>query len=267
MLATLRGLRVGYDDAGRGLPVVFLHGFPHDRSLWSHQRIALSSRIRCIVPDLRGFGESDGTPHDMDTFADDVVALLDHLDIGDAVVCGLSMGGYIAMTLWRRHPTRVRALVLCDTRAGADSAEQRDARNAAMVKARAEGASAFADAQLEKMVGAETHANRPDVVETMRAMMARQSVAGITGALQALRDRPDSRNTIASVSVPTLVIVGADDVLTPPAESQAIMELLPEASGARLEIIDGAGHVSCVERPAAVTHALADFLATLAVPS
>jgi pimeloyl-ACP methyl ester carboxylesterase len=120
-----------------------------------------------------------------------------------------------------------------------------------------------ADLQLAKMVGQETHARRPDVVDGMRAMMARQSVPAITGALQALRNRPDSRETIGSITVPTLVIVGEDDVLTPPADAEAIMALLPPSAGARLETIEGAGHVSCVERPAAVTHALADFLAVL----
>lgn len=255
---------IRFDDVGRGLPVVFLHGFPHDRTLWSHQRIALASRLRCIVPDLRGFGESEGTAHDMDTFADDVVGVLDRLDIEEAAVCGLSMGGYITMAMWRRHPERIRAIVLCDTRAAADSDEQRAARNAAIAKVRAEGAAAIARDQLEKMVGKDTHAHRPDVVDTMRAMMSRQSVAGMTGALQALRDRPDSRQTVASMTVPTLVIVGEDDVITPPAEAHAMMSLLPAEANARLEIIEGAGHVSCIERPAAVTHALADFLAALA---
>ena len=263
MQADLGETRIGYDDAGRGLPVVFLHGFPHDRTLWSHQRVALSSRIRCIVPDLRGFGESTGAAHDIDTYADDTVRLLDHLEIEDVVVCGLSMGGYVAMALWRRHPSRVRGMVLCDTRAGADSAEQRAARNDLIAKARADGPAAVAELQLGKMMGPDTHAGRPDVVDTMRAMMARQSVGAITGALQALRDRPDSRETIGSITVPTLVIVGEDDALTPPSEAEAMMALLPAAAGARLETIEGAGHVSCIERPAAVTHALADFLAAL----
>ena len=266
MHVNLGDVRIGYDDVGRGLPVVFLHGFPHDRSLWSHQRVALASRIRCIVPDLRGFGESTGVAHDIDAYADDVVRLLDHLEIEDAVVCGLSMGGYIAMALWRRNPSRVRGLVLCDTRAGADSAEQRAARNETIEKVRRDGVTVLADLQLGKMVGQDTHANRPDVVESMRAMMSRQSVSAVTGALQALRDRPDSRETIGSITVPTLVIVGEDDTLTPPSEAEAMIALLPAAAGARLERIAGAGHVSCFERPAAVTHALADFLAGLATP-
>ncbi len=240
--------RIAFDDVGLGLPVVFLHGFPHDRSLWAHQRVALSSRLRCIVPDLRGFGESTGVAHDIDTFADDIAALLDHLELEDAVVCGLSMGGYIALAMWRRHPGRVRGLVLCDTKAGADTPETRTARNELIAKAKAEGAEAVAD----------------EVVDAMRAMMARQSTGAIAGALQALRDRPDSRETLGTITVPTLVLVGEDDVLTPPAEAQAMMALLPPAASARLETIAGAGHASCVERPAAVTHALADFLAALA---
>ena len=263
MQVDLGDVRIGYDDAGRGLPVLFLHGFPHDRSLWSHQRVALASRIRCIVPDLRGFGESTGTAHDVDTYADDAVRLLDHLEVDDTVVCGLSMGGYIAMAMWRRYPSRVRGLVLCDTRAGADTADQRATRNVMISKARVDGAAVVADLQLGKMVGQDTHSHRPDVVETMRTMMTRQSVGAITGALQALRDRPDSQETIGSITVPTLVLVGEDDALTPPSEAEAMMALLPAAAGARLETIEGAGHVSCIERPAAVTHALADFLATL----
>ena len=264
MQTQIGDVRLAFDDVGLGLPVVFLHGFPHDRTLWTQQRIALSSRLRCIVPDLRGFGESTGVAHDIDTFADDIAALLDQLEIEDAVICGLSMGGYIAMSMWRRHPGRVRALVLCDTKAGADTPEARTGRNDLIAKAKSEGAGAVAEAQIARMLGVDTHAERPEIVESMRAMMARQSTAAITGALQALRDRPDSRETLGTITVPTLVLVGEDDVLTPPSEAEAMMALLPPAAHAQLELIAGAGHVSCMERPAAVTHALADFLATLA---
>ena len=117
MIASLHDLQMGYDDQGNGMPIVFLHGFPHDRTLWAQQRVALASRARCITPDLRGFGQSSArAPYSMDQYSDDVVALLDWLEIEQAVVCGLSMGGYVAMAMWRRHPTRIRALVLCDTR-------------------------------------------------------------------------------------------------------------------------------------------------------
>lgn len=266
MIAPLHFVRLGYDDQGTGLPVVLLHGFPHDRSLWMQQRRALSPRVRCIVPDLRGFGESASHgPFTMDQYADDVIELLNWLEIDRAVIGGLSMGGYIAMALWRRHPERVRALALCDTKATADNDAGRAARGELIALAKASGAAAVAEKQITGMVGKSTRERRSDVVDGLKAMMSRQSVAGIVGALEALRDRPDSRETIRSISVPTLVVVGSEDALTPISDAQAMMDLLPPDAEARLEIINGAGHASCVERPAAVTQALGEFLASLTV--
>jgi 3-oxoadipate enol-lactonase len=265
MIAQLPGFQVGYDDQGDGLPVVFLHGFPHDRTLWAAQRLALAPQARCIVPDVRGFGDSSTHgPYSMDQYADDVVALLDWLQIERAVVCGLSMGGYIAMALWRRHPDRVRAFAFCDTKAGADTDEGKAKRDRLIAMVKRDGTRVIADAQMSGMVGSATRERRPEVVATLRAMMGRQSAAGVIGALQALRDRPDSRATLQTVSVPSLVMVGEDDVLTPIKEARTIAEALPSAARVRLEIIAGAGHVPCLERPAATTHALSDFLATLA---
>lgn len=263
MNISIEDTTLAFDDDGRGLPVLFLHGYPHDRTLWTHQRRALAGRYRCIVPDLRGFGESTGLAQDLDRHADDMAALLDALEIDDVVVCGLSMGGYIAMAMWRRHPARVRALVFCDTKATADDEAGRAARNGAISKAREEGAAAIAAASLEKMVGAETRRRHPAVVDTVERMMARQGVPAMVATLQALRDRPDSRETLRSISVPTLVLVGEEDVITPVADAEAMVALLPPAARPRLETVTGAGHVSAVERPAAVTHALADFLASL----
>jgi 3-oxoadipate enol-lactonase len=266
MITTVHGIDLAFDDNGGGLPVLFVHGFPLDRTLWVHQRRALSARVRCIVPDLRGFGDS-GTagPYSMDQYADDLVGLLDHLDIESAAVCGLSMGGYVAMAMWRRHPARMRALVLCDTRMGPDTEVARERRNDVIALANREGAGAIARAQIGGLVGASTRQRAPDVEASLLAMMARQPVAGIVGALGALRDRPDSRETLRSISVPTLVLVGDEDALTPPADAQAMLDALPESAAARLQVIAGAGHVTCLERPAAVTHALADFLATVPV--
>jgi pimeloyl-ACP methyl ester carboxylesterase len=254
-----------HDDAGDGLAIVLLHGFPHDRSLWAQQRASLSARARVIVPDLPGFGASpvSGAPPSVDAYADAVIDLLDHLGINRAVIGGLSMGGYIAMAIWRRYPDRVCGLVLCDTKATADADAAREARGAAMATIARDGVPAFAEAQLTKMVGATTHNTRPPIVDLLRAMMQRQSAAGMTWALAALRDRPDSRATLGSITVPTLVIVGDEDVLTPLADAQAMMDLLPAAANPRLEIITGAGHASCVERPAAVTLAITEFLASL----
>ncbi len=261
MIAPLRGVRLGYDDQGRGVPVVFLHGFPHDRELWDAQREALSDRARCIVPDLRGFGASEVIgPYSIDQYADDIASLLEWLEIPSAVICGLSMGGYIAMALWRRHPQRVRGLVLCDTKATADSAAAQATRNALIALVEQEGVEALVERQLPGMVGKSTRALHPERVEQMAAMMRRQPAAGVIGALAALRDRPDSQSTLRSITVPVLVLVGEEDVLTPFSDAQAMVDLLPLTTPTRLEWITHAGHVPCVERPSAVTQLLADFL-------
>ena len=266
MIAQLPGFQMGYDDSGDGVPVVFLHGFPHDRTLWSSQKASLASQVRCVVPDLRGFGHSSTHgPFSTDQYADDVVALMDYLAIARAVICGLSMGGYVAMAMWRRHPDRIGAMVFCDTKASADSEEARGRRDDLIAVVKRDGARTIAESQLEGMVGATTRARRIDVVNGLRAMMGRQPAAGIIGALQALRDRPDSRETIKTITVPSLVVVGEEDALTPLKEARTIAELLPAAAGVRLEIIAGAGHVPCLERPAATNHALSDFFATLSM--
>lgn len=264
MIAHVGGFQIGYDDLGRGTPVLFLHGFPHDRALWGAQRTALAGQVRCITPDGRGFGlSSTHGPHSVEQYADDVAGLLDHLGIARAVICGLSMGGYVAMALWRRHPTRVAALALCDTRGGPDTEEGKLRRDEQIAQVRRHGVGAILDTLLTGMVGSSTRARRPDVVAMLRTMMARQPAAGVVGALQALRDRPDSRPSLGTITVPTLVVVGDEDVLTPIKEARAIAEALPAAARVRLEIIAGAGHVPCLERPAAMTHALSDFLATV----
>lgn len=265
MIAQFAGFQIGFDDQGEGTPIVFLHGFPHDRTLWAAQRVALAPQARCIVPDIRGFGRSSTHgPYSMDQYADDVAMLLDWLQIEQTVVCGLSMGGYIAMAMWRRHADRVRGFVFCDTKAGPDTEEGKVRRDEFAAQVKRDGTRIIADAQITGMVGPSTREKRPEVVAALRAMMGRQSAAGVIGALGALRDRPDSRDTLRSISVPTLVIVGEDDALTPIKEARTIAEALPSAARVRLEIIAGAGHVPCLERPAATTHALSDFLATLA---
>lgn len=264
MIAQLPRLRIGYDDSGEGQPLVLLHGFPHDRTLWTTQRASLMARARCLVPDLRGFGDSSTHgPFSIDGYADDVIALLDYLGIERAAVCGLSMGGYVAMAMWRRHSHRISAMVFCDTRAGADSEGGRRRRNELIDVAGHDGVEALAETQLTGMVGSTTRARRPEVMSVLRTMMVRQPVAGIVGALEAMRDRADSHGTIATIAVPSLVIVGEEDSLTPISEARIIAESLPPVARVRMEIIEGAGHVPCIERPSAMTHALADFLATL----
>ena len=252
---------LAHDDAGSGTPLVLVHGFPMDRALWAPQRRALARRARVIVPDLRGFGASGGTPPvTMDGHADDLAALLDALKIEQVVMGGMSMGGYVAFAFWRRHRARVRALVLADTRAGADSEEGKAKRREMIASAKSAGAGAVADAMMPGIIGKTTRAKRPEIVREMRAMLERQPVPGLVAALQAMMDRPDSAPTLATIDVPTLIVAGEEDVLTPPKESEAMHAAI---RGSRLEIIPRAGHAANFERPSAFNHVAAEFLETV----
>ena len=261
MIASVNGIAVGYDDVGSGLPVVYLHGYPHDRTLWSPQLSALTVPTRALACDLRGFGESKGAAKSVDDYADDAAALLRHLDIKKAVVVGLSMGGYAAFALWRRAPSLVRGLVLADTKAGTDNAAGKEKRNEQIAMANARGSGAIADMLVPVMVGKTTREQRPEIAETVRTMLARAPVSGIVGALTAMRDRPDSSATLATINIPTLIVAGEEDVLTPPSDARAMHDAIP---GSRLEIIAGAGHLSNLERPAAFNHVLSEFFVSLA---
>ncbi|MGI8619712.1 MAG: alpha/beta fold hydrolase [Gemmatimonadaceae bacterium] len=255
------GLTVAYDEVGTGKPFVLLHGFPHNRSLWAPQTSALIEHGRCIAPDLRGFGESGREgPYSMEQYATDVVGLLENLGIERAVVGGLSMGGYVAFALWRLRPDLVRALVLADTRPGADSPDTRRKRLETMALAREGGAGAVANAQIMGMVGATTRAQNPALVDGLHQMLASAPVEGIIGALQAMMDRPDSTELLPTIDVPTLIIVGEEDALTPVKESRAMHAAI---LGSRLEVIRGAGHCSNFEKPAAFNHVLGEFLSAL----
>ena len=252
---------LAHADVGRGLPVVLLHAFPLNRTMWEPQIAALFGECRCIAPDLRGFGDSPRSgPYSMDRYADDVVALLDALQIDRAVVGGLSMGGYIALALWRRHRNRIRALVLADTRSGADNDEGKQKRGELIALAQSEGSAAVADRQVTGLLGKSTREKQPELVDRIRSIMAGESPDGIVGALEAMRNRTDSTPLLAGIDVPTLIVVGDEDVLTPPKEARAMHAAI---RGSRLEVIPGAGHLSNLERPAAFNAALSDFVGSL----
>ena len=174
-----------------------------------------------------------------------------------AVVGGLSMGGYVAFALWRRHPDRVRALVLCDTRAGADTDAAREKRRALATTARTDGPGAVAAAQLPGQLGRTTRSSAPHLVDEVEQMLRRASVAAITDALDAMMARPDSTDTLATITVPTLVIVGDEDVVTPVDEARTMAALIPSS---RLVVVDGAGHLAPLEQPVTVNAAIAEFL-------
>ncbi len=260
-LTLVDGLEVGYDDVGSGLPVVFLHGFPHHRGIWAPQVGALVGNVRCLAPDLRGFGESGVVPpFSMDGYADDLARLMDALQVPQAVIDGLSMGGYVALAFWRRHRARVRALILTDTRAGADSPDGLAGRRAMLALVREKGSPAVADQMISGMVGKTTRAKSPELVDIVHHMLESAPAAGVAGAIEAMMARPDSADTLATIDVPVLIVVGDEDVLTPVREARAMHQAI---AGSRLEIIPRAGHVSNFERPAAYNHVVSEFLASV----
>jgi 3-oxoadipate enol-lactonase len=245
-------------ELGNGPPVVLLHGYPLDGAMWSGVARALAPNLRVLKPDLPGHGEN-GAPaaSSIEGQADFLEALLGQLPppVG---LAGFSMGGYVALALMKRRPEKVRALALVDTHAGADDAAGRGRRDEAIATVRSGGVEPIAQAMLPKLLSPEG-LKRPDLVERATRMMNRQKPETVAADLAALRDRPDSTSTLASIAIPTLVVVGELDELTPPSESQAMAAAIP---GARLVSIPGAGHLAPMERPRAVAAALADFFAS-----
>lgn len=261
MIALVGDTEIAFDDVGSGLPVVFLHAFPLNRTMWDPQVTALVAECRCIAIDLRGLGDSAARPpYTMDRYADDVAAVLDTLQIARAVIVGLSLGGYIAFALWRRHRERVRALVLADTKATADDAETIARRQSLIELAQTEGSTAVANRQIPGLVGKTTRDRRPDIYDAVHRLIAQAPVEGIIGANEAMMGRPDSTALCKTIDVPTLVVAGDEDVLTPPKDCRKLSAQIP---GSRLEILHQAGHLSNVERPAAFNTVLSEFLGSL----
>ena len=258
----VHGVNLAVEVQGEGPAILFIHGYPLNRTMWHDQVSALEGFCR-IVPDLRGMGQSDAPDlgYGMGIYAADLAALLDALGVDQVILCAHSMGGYIAFEFLRNWRTRVRGLVLVDTRAEPDSPEEKRARDSAAALARDGGAAAVAEAMLPKMLAPGTLAQQPDVVERVRRLMAATPVPGIVGALAAMRDRVDSESLLPTLSgIPTLVIVGEADSLTPPDPARAMAQAIP---GARLATIPGAGHLPPVEQPSATTRILREFLGSL----
>lgn len=253
-------LTIEYEAGGQGRPIVLLHAFPLSHVMWQSQIAALSAEHHVIAPDLRGFGGTSGfedTPS-IEQMADDVAALLDALDITEPVaLCGLSMGGYVALAFARRYSERLRALILADTRAEPDTTEAQAKRNENIQLVASQGVAALVERMMPNLVAPGTQERQPEVVRQITALGAAQSPQGSMNALRSLRDRPDARPGLKDIKVPTLVIVGSDDTLTPPDVAQ---NLQVGISGAQLTVIPNAGHLSNLEQPAAFTQALRAFI-------
>jgi pimeloyl-ACP methyl ester carboxylesterase len=268
--------------------LVLLHAFPLNARMWEPQ-LALADRgWRVITPQLAGFDETaelgsvggqvpvkhkdtcppdsgtglhttrgDLSPVSIDDYAGDVIDLLDALHIHEAVIGGLSMGGYVAFSFLRRHRSLVAGVILADTRAAADSVEVAARRVAQQRQVAESGTADLIENSLENLLSDDTKQNRPDVVERARNLMAQNPPAGVIGALDAMRRRPDAVDELAGIDVPVLVVVGAADKTSPPEVAADMAARLPDA---RLEVIPGAGHLSNLEAPEAFNAALISFL-------
>jgi 3-oxoadipate enol-lactonase len=246
---------IAYQSYGSGKALVLVHPFPFDGRVWRDTAAALADRCHVLTPDMRGFGDSDlgdGDPSIAD-MADDVAILLDHLGIERAAVGGMSMGGYVALAFAARHRARLERLILADTRATADTAQARAGRVSALALVENEGVAALVERQLGPLLS-------PAASEVVRAQvreLGRQSAAGVSAALRAMRDRPDRQAELPTIDCPTLVMVGAMDKISPPEEASALARAVPNA---RLVQIPGAGHLSHLENQDAFVAAITDFI-------
>jgi 3-oxoadipate enol-lactonase len=255
---TIHNVTMNYVERGSGLPVVLIHGFPLDSRIWQSQVEALSDRYRVIAPDLPGFGKSQSAgPFSISSLADSVHALLKELGAAPCVLGGLSMGGYVSLAFARKYASDLRGLALIDTRAEADTAAGREGREKMIKLAREKGAKAVADEMFPKMITEQTVQQKPGVAAMLRKIMESQAPVTIEHALAAMRDREDLTQQLPSIAVPTLVIVGEQDAITPPAVAEGMTKSLRNPT---LSVIRRAGHVSCMEQPEDVTTTLRRFV-------
>jgi len=257
------GTELAVEQRGSGVPLVLVHGFPLDGTMWNAQMEGLADCCRVIVPDLRGFGRSGASPPPvtMEQFADDLAVLLDALGVDEPVVlCGLSMGGYVAFQFWSRHAQRLKSLILCDTRSRADTPEVKASRQQTAQRVLAEGPAFLAESMPERLFAAATRDRHPHVVDAVREMIRRADPHGVAAASQGMALRPDMTDRLGDIRMPVLVMVGREDVISPPEEMRGIAEAI---SGAMLVEIPEAGHMAPMENPTTVNQAIREFLDTL----
>ncbi len=263
---TLGPLHLAARVVGSGPPLLLVHGFPLDHTMWRYQIEDLSARYRVIAPDLRGFGASGFDPRDetvtMRRYADDLAQLMDHLAPDEKFTfCGLSMGGYIAFQFWQAYRDRLAALVLCDTRAIADTPQAREGRKALSARVLSEGPAAAADAMMPKFFAPRTELDNKAVVEETRAAILRASPRGIAAALAGMAARPDVTAWLPEIATPTLVVVGQHDAISTADEMRGLADQIP---GAQFVAIPAAGHMLPLEKPADFRRAIESFLQTVA---
>ncbi|MEO6189089.1 MAG: alpha/beta hydrolase [Saprospiraceae bacterium] len=245
----LNNFIISYNDTGEGsMPIIFLHGYPFDKTMWHAQLDYLKSSHRVIACDIRGFGTSTDEESllSIDLFAEDLRCFMDKLNIKKAVLCGLSMGGYITLNAVKRFPERFEALILCDTQCIADSNEVKEKRYKTIEQIKLDGVATFNEAFIKSVFHTDSLTNRKELVETLRSVVCANTPTIMMAGLTALAERTESCSSLESIRIPTLIICGSEDVLTPVAQSEFMHKHI---KGSILKIIENAGHVSNLEHP------------------
>lgn len=252
-----------YTDSGNGFPVVLIHAFPLDGRMWESAASAVvEAGFRAIVPDLPGFGRSPGHPKisSMDFFASEIEEMLEEEGIRKAVFCGLSMGGYSLLALFRARPDLFEGLVLCDTTADADSPEKRESRAALIDKIEKLGVANLVEDVLPSLISQSTRENGPQLVKRLSGIIMEQPPASVCAALRGMADRPDSKELLGKIGFPVKLIFGAEDAVTGEDAASDLNERIPDAD---LVFLKDAGHLSNLERPELFNSELISYLSTL----
>jgi 3-oxoadipate enol-lactonase len=260
LTTVIKGLKISYDDLGEGIvPIIFLHGYPFDKTMWNNQVEELKTKHRVIAVDIRGFGKSiDEESHlSIDLFVKDLIAFMDKLEISKAIICGLSMGGYIALKAVHKFPKRFISLILCDTQCIADTVVQKENRFKTIEEISIKGKTSFNEEFLASIFYEGSYIHQKEMVEMIRRIIFANTQHIIKMGLRALAERTESCASLSAITIPVLIICGKDDSLTPVEQSEYMQKNIKSST---LHIINGAGHVSNLDQPIIFNQIIKEFL-------
>jgi len=263
LILTSNGISVAYNDYGDGaIPIIFIHGFPFNKNMWQPQVEELCKSHRVIAYDIRGYGSTSASTEEFSIalFADDLIHLMDILMIDKAVICGLSIGGYVALNAMQRYNNRFAGLILCDTQCSADTTEAKEKRYNSIKDIELNGTSGFIDGMIKNLFSESTYTNNPALVEEVRSMMFSSSPESIIKTLKALAERWEACSSLQEITVPNLIICGKEDKIT---QSEKAEYMKQHIKGSELAIIEKAGHLSTLEQTAEVNGHINRFIASI----
>ena len=265
LMLNINNLNLSYDDVGEGnIPIIFLHGFPFDKSMWAKQLDFFATTNRVIAIDIRGFGKStdESTPLSIDLFSDDLMLFMNQMKISKAIICGLSMGGFIALNAQARFPDRFEAIILCDTQCIADTIEVKLNRYKTIDEIALNGTLNFNEAFIKKVFCKNSFTNKQEIVTQLRSVVMANPEQIIINGLKALAERSETCSTLSEINIPTLIICGREDEVTPLEQSEFLHTSIKASA---LHIIDDAGHVSNIEQPEEFNNEISKFLLAVGV--